>query len=133
MEIGHGGVGVAVELGKAVHIIPDGAVIGMENVGAIAVDVDVLHALGVDVAADVAALVDDQHGLTGVHSLTGKGRAKQAGAHDQIIVMHRISYFQMIFWCKYTIRFIRCHPSKGEKCPIYPAFLILYSFTDVEK
>ena len=97
MVVGHGGIGVAVELGKAVHIIPDGAVVGMENVGTVAVDIDALHAFGVDIAADVAALVDDQHGLSGVHSLPGKGRAEQARAHDQIIVMHRISYFQNIF------------------------------------
>ena len=109
--VGHGGVGVAVELGKAVHIIPDSAVVGMENMGAVAVDIDVFDGLGVDIAADVAALVDDQHGLSGIRRRPGKGRAEQTGTHDQIIVIHRASFFQSVFLCNSTIYFRRCHPA----------------------
>ena len=51
--VGHRAVGVAVELCKLVHILPHSLVVGVEDMGTVAVDIDALHALGVDVARDV--------------------------------------------------------------------------------
>ena len=48
--VGNGAVGVAVELRKLVHILPHGLVVGVEDVGTVAVHIDALHRLGVDVA-----------------------------------------------------------------------------------
>ena len=89
MVICHRGIGVAVKFCESVYVLPDTLVIGMENVGTVAVDLNALHFLGVDVAADVAALVDYQHGFPGVYHLLGKGRTVQARADDQIVIVHR--------------------------------------------
>ena len=37
---------------------------------------------------------DDQDGLACINSLPGEGSAVQAGTHDQIIIMHGISFFR---------------------------------------
>ena len=54
---------------------------------AVPVDVDPLHLLGVDVAGNVAAPVDDQAALARPACLVGEHRAEQPGAHDQIIIL----------------------------------------------
>ena len=92
--VGDGAVGVAVEFGKAVHIRPHLFGIGVENMGAVAVDVDSFHLLGVDVAGDMVPPVDDQAALAGPAGLLGENRTEQAGAHDQIIILlHSASPF----------------------------------------
>ena len=60
----------------------------MEDVGAIDMDVDSLHFLGIDVAGDIGTLVDDQNGLARFLRLAGKDRTVQTGTDDQIIVFH---------------------------------------------
>ena len=59
MVIRHRRIGVAVEFREPVDILPRGLVVGVENMGTVAVDVDALPLLGVDVACNVAALVND--------------------------------------------------------------------------
>ena len=95
MVVGHRAVGVAVELRELVYILPHGLVVGVEDVGTIAVDVDALHRLGVDVARDVAALVEDEAALARLLGLVGEHCAVQAGADDEIIVLfhHCLSFF----------------------------------------
>src|SRR5699024_9256969 len=85
--VGDGAVGVPVELGKLPHIGPHLPGGGVEDVRAVAVDVDPLHRLGVDVAGNVAAPVDDQAAPAGYACLVGEHRAEQPGAHDQVIIL----------------------------------------------
>ena len=59
----------------------------MEDVGAVAVDLDALDVLGVDVAGDVVAAVDDQDRLAGALGGVGKDGARKAGTDDEIIVL----------------------------------------------
>ena len=49
---------------------------------AVAVDLDALDVLGVDVAGDVVAAVDDQDRLAGALGGIGKDGARKAGADD---------------------------------------------------
>ncbi len=60
MVVGHRAVGVAVELCKLVHILPHSLVVGVEDMCAVAVHIDALHILGVDIARDMVALINDQ-------------------------------------------------------------------------
>ena len=60
MEVGYRRVDVVVELGEAVDVVPDVPHGGVEDVRAVAVDLDALDVLGVDVAGDVVAAIDDQ-------------------------------------------------------------------------
>ena len=85
--MGDRAVGVAVELRELVDVLPHSLVVGVEDVGAVAVDVDALHLFGVDVACDMTALVDDEAALAGFLGLMGKYRAVQASANDKIIVL----------------------------------------------
>ncbi len=87
MVIGHGGVGEAVEFGEAVYIIPHFLVVGVENVGAIDVDIDALDLLAVHIAGDMIPLVDDQHGLARSLCLLSEHSAVQTRAHHQIIIV----------------------------------------------
>src|SRR5699024_6721819 len=67
-------------------IVPHFLVGGVENMRAVAVHVDALDFLGVDIARDVAALVDHQAALARRRGLMGKYSAEQPGAYDQIVV-----------------------------------------------
>ena len=82
----HRGVGVAVEGGKAVDIVPHLFIIGVEDVRAVAVDGDALDILGIDIAGDVAALINDQAPFAGGSGLVGKDGSEQTGTDDQIII-----------------------------------------------
>lgn len=105
MVVGHRAVGVAVELRKLVHILPHGLVVGVEDVGTVAVHIDALHRLGVDVARNVAALVDDKALLAGLLCLVGKHGTIQARTDDQVIILFHgknlsLSFFfgTALFW-----------------------------------
>lgn len=65
VEVGDRRVDVVVELGEAVDVVPDVFHGGVEDVRAVAVDLDTLDVLGVDIAGDVIAAVDDQDRLAG--------------------------------------------------------------------
>ena len=94
VEIGNGGVGVAVEFGEAVYIIPGSPAVRVEDVGPVAVNLDALHFLGIDVAADVAALLNHQDGFPRRFHLLGEGRPEQAGPHHQIIIVFLVHGFR---------------------------------------
>ena len=53
--------------------------------GAVAVDLDALDVLGVDVAGDVVAAVDDQDRLAGALGGVGKDGAREAGTDDEVV------------------------------------------------
>ena len=72
MEVGDRRVDVVVELGEAVDVVPDVLHGGVEDVRSVAVDLDALDVLGVDVAGDVVAAVDDQDRLAGALGGVGK-------------------------------------------------------------
>ena len=80
LVIGNRRVGEAVERRKAAHIIPHLFVVGVEDMRAVAVDVDALHLFGVDIAGDVRPLVDDEDGFAGGFRLLGEDGAEEAGA-----------------------------------------------------
>ncbi len=109
MVVGHRAVGGAVELCKLVHILPHSLVVGVEDMRTVAVHVDALHILGVDVARDMVALIDDEAALFAcLFGLMGKHGAVQAGAHDEIIILFHglLSFFfgsafaseEVFFW-----------------------------------
>lgn len=72
VEVGDRRVDVVVELGEAVDVVPDVFHGGVEDVRAVTVDLDALDVLGVDVAGDVVAAVDDQDRLAGALGGVGK-------------------------------------------------------------
>lgn len=86
-EVGHGRVHVVVELGEAAHVVPHVPHRGVEDVGSVAVDVDALDLLGVDVAGDVVAAVDDEDGLAGPARGVGEHGSGQAGSDDEVVVL----------------------------------------------
>ena len=86
-EVGDRRVDVVVELGEAVDVVPDVPHGGVEDMGAVAVDLDALDVLGVDVAGDVVAAVDDQDRLSGSSGGVGEDGAREAGTDDEIIVL----------------------------------------------
>lgn len=87
VEVGDRRVDVIVELGKAVDVVPDVFHRGVEDVGAVTVDLDALDVLGIDVAGDVIAAVDNQDRLAGALSGIGKDGARKAGTDDEVIVL----------------------------------------------
>ena len=62
---------------------------------AVAVHVDALHVLGVDVAGDMVATVDDQAGLAELGGLMAEHRRRDAGADNQIIIMGQLHAFPL--------------------------------------
>ena len=92
---GHGAVHVVVELGEAVDVVPNRAQGGVEDVRAVAVHVDALHVLGVDVAGDMVAAVDDEAGLAELSGLMAEHRRGDAGADNQIIIMGQLHAFPL--------------------------------------
>ena len=87
VEVGDRRVDVVVELGEAVDVVPDVLHGGVEDMRAVAVDLDALDVLGVDVAGDVVAAVDDQDRLAGALGGVGKDGARKAGTDDEVIVL----------------------------------------------
>lgn len=85
MEVGDRRVNVVVELGEAVDVVPDVLHRGVEDMCAVAVDLDALDVLGVDVAGDVVAPIDDQDRLAGALGGIGKDGARKAGTDDKVI------------------------------------------------
>ena len=62
-------------------IAPNLFIVGMENVSTVLVDIDALDVLSVNIARNVRALVNDQHGLAVCLGLMCKDCAVQAGAY----------------------------------------------------
>ena len=87
VEVGDRRVDVVVELGEAVDVVPDVLHGGVEDVRAVAVDLDALDVLGVDVASDVVAAVDDQDRLAGALGGVGEDGARETGTDDEVIVL----------------------------------------------
>lgn len=87
VEVGDRRVDVVVELGEAVDVVPDVPHGGVEDVRAVAVDLDALDVLGVDVAGDAVAAVDDQDRLAGAPGGVGEYGAREAGTDDKVIVL----------------------------------------------
>lgn len=87
VEVGDRRVDVVVELGEAVDVVPDVLHGGVEDVRAVAVDLDALDVLGVDVAGNVVAAIDDQDRLAGALGGIGKDGARKAGTDNEVIVL----------------------------------------------
>ena len=87
VEVGDRRVDVVVELGEAVYVVPDVPHGGVEDMRTVAVDLDALDVLGIDVAGDVIAAIDDQDRLAGALGGVGEDGAREAGADDEVIVL----------------------------------------------
>ena len=87
--------GEAVKLGKLMDVFPHVPVVGVKDVRAIPMNVDALDTLGIDVAGNMRALVNDEDGLAGAPGLMRKGRAVKARADDQVIHHKRHSRNQI--------------------------------------
>ena len=80
---------VAGELGEPVDVLPDALVAGVEQVRAVAVDLDpgLGLGLGVGVAADVRPALQHEHALVQlVRGALGDGQPEEAGADDDQVV-----------------------------------------------
>ena len=115
-------VHVVREAREAVHVIPDALVGGVEQVGAVLVDLcaGLLVHIRVGVAADVIADIDDVHAGAGVlHRLLRHRQAKQARADNyQIRVLRALRRAVLRILCRI------CHDSKPFmiSCAIPHAF-----------
>lgn len=89
-EVGHRRVHVVVELGEAVDVVPDVLHGRVEDVGAVAMDVDALDLLGVDVAGDVVAAVDDEDRLAGLACGVCEHGTGQTGSDDKVVVLGHV-------------------------------------------
>lgn len=83
---GHGHVDIIVHGAESLDVGPDLGVAGMEDMRAVAVHIDALDGLGVGVAADVGAAVNDQAMLACPAGLLGKDGAVEACADDEVII-----------------------------------------------
>ena len=82
-----GRIDEVVEADKAADIVPHALVARMEDVRAVAVDVDALETLGVGVAADVRPSFDDKASLSRIACFAGEYAAEQPRPHDEIVVL----------------------------------------------
>ena len=76
MVVGDGAIGVSVERHDRVYEVPDGLVVGMEDVGTILMYVDAFDILAIDIAAQVWALVYDEAFFALLLGLVGEGCAE---------------------------------------------------------
>ena len=95
MIIGNGRIGIAVEFRKLVDIIPSFLAVRMEDMGTVAVHLNALYLLGVDIAANVTAPLQHQNGLSVFLHLLGKCRAIKPCTHHKIIIMHDFLAFPL--------------------------------------
>lgn len=98
VEVGDRRVDVVVELGEAVYVFPDVLHGGVEDMRTVAVDLDALDFLGIDVAGDVIAAIDDQDRPAGALGGIGKDGARKAGTDDKVIELgHGYTPFDLVF------------------------------------
>ena len=86
VKIGNRGIGESVESGEFLHVIPDFSVVGVEDVGAVLVDVDFLYVFGVDITGYIWAAVDDQDFLAGGSGFVSEDCTVKTGADYEIII-----------------------------------------------
>jgi len=84
-----------VHLREPADIVPDRPEARVEYVRAIAVDVDAVPAVAIDVAAHVVPLFHDKAGFPPPRRFVRERRAKKAAPHDQIVVYHRFNPFML--------------------------------------
>ena len=88
VALGPDGVAVVVEVGEGADVVPDAAVGGMEDVGAVDVllDAGLGVAAGVAVAGDVVALLEEEDVAAGLGEAARDDGAVQAGPYHQNVV-----------------------------------------------
>ena len=89
LVVGHRGIGEAIEAGKARHVIPHPLLVGVEDVRAVAVDVNAFDAAGIDVSGDMLTLVHHEDGLPRLMQPLRGRRAEKPRAHDEIVIAHK--------------------------------------------
>ena len=83
---GLGGIDVVVEVGEAVHEIPNHPVAGVEDVSPVGVHIDAVPCRGVAVATDVGPFVNQQAASARVGGQPGEGGAVEAATDNQIVI-----------------------------------------------
>ena len=68
--IGYRRVDIVVELDELVDIIPHSFVVGMEDMGAVLVHVDAVKLFTVDIAADMAAALQNEAAFASLYTIT---------------------------------------------------------------
>ena len=88
VALGPDGVAVVVEVGEGADVVPDAAVGGVEDVGAVDVllDAGLGVAAGVAVAGDVVALLEEEDVAAGLGEAARDDGAVQAGPYHQNVV-----------------------------------------------
>ena len=101
-------IDIVVELGELVHIVPDFFIARMKNMGAVAVYVDAVYILSVNISRDMVSPVDHQHAFSSFFRFISENRAKKTGSYYKIIVFH--SYSPLIFFSpKPSVLLWCCH------------------------
>ena len=90
--IGDRAVGKPVEAAETVDVRPHRIIIGVENMGAIAVNGDPLHRLGVGIACHMAALIHNETAPARIGHFPGEYRSEQTRAYDQVVVLPAHSF-----------------------------------------
>ena len=62
----------------------------MKDMRSIAVNLDSLDFLGIDISSDLRTLVNDEHSFSSSVQPLGNSRAEQSGAYDQKIILHKL-------------------------------------------
>ena len=89
LVVGDGRVDEIIKSRELTNVLPNFFVAGVEDVGAILVNLNAFNFFGEDVAADVAALFDNETTLAALGSFVGKHGAEKTGADDEVVIMVR--------------------------------------------
>ena len=84
--MGNRRIGIAIEGDDGINEIPHSLIVGVEDVGAILMDMDALDILAIDISTQMRTLVDDQTALTLLFGQMGERATIQASSNYQIIV-----------------------------------------------
>ena len=84
---------VMIERDKAIYKLPHAKVAGVEDVRAVAVNIDSLDPLGIAIAADVAPFIDQHYAAAIFRHYPRKHRAEHSAADDKVIEAHAIPRF----------------------------------------
>ena len=83
--VGNGGIGKAIKFRKAIHILPNLFIVGMENVGTVVMNHDAILLVAVNISPDMIPLVNDQNFFPPFLCLSCKNSAKKSRTYYQII------------------------------------------------
>ena len=102
-----------IEFSELIDILPDPQVRRMEDMGAIAMDMDAVLFFTIDIAADLVPPFQDQALPAGLMHLVGKDTAKEAAADDDVIV-HSLFLISLLIACGNPLSVNRSSQAAGR-------------------